>query len=116
MKSIFILLTFSLSLISCKKDSIIPDSEIPAWLRTRIAVDEMKIEADPQSGLDVAAWIRYEFRDEFFYEYHNMLSSSGPEVYNTGGIKVNSELPYTYYNSQKCCKKFVWKGPAYIGF
>jgi hypothetical protein len=115
MKKIIIPFILSIILFSCEKEK--SDSyDIPAWLKLRIAEDESKIAADPRSGLDIAAWIRYEYRDLYYYEYHNMLSSSGPKVYNSIGDLVNFvENSYMDYLSGKCCKKYIWKGSAYFG-
>jgi len=114
MKKVIIPFVLSLILFSCEKDKPVAD-DIPAWLKVRIAEDESKIEADSSSGLDIAAWIRYEYRGSFYYEYHNMLSSSGPKVYNSKGDQINYGISYMDYLADKCCKKYIWKGPAYIG-
>lgn len=113
---IFLLfLVFTIS--SCEKDYLIPKSEVPDWLRKRIAQDEKEIKSNPQSGLDIAAWIRYEYLDNYYFEYHNLLSSAGPVTYDYDGviIMLNQE-PYLNYNADKCCKQYVWKGPSYIEY
>lgn len=104
---------------SCEKEhneQFGPDDEVPTWLKTRITHDEFEINSNPQSGLDIAAWIRYKFMDEYFFEYHNLLCSAGFVTYNYEGVDVNYfEDPYKDYITNKCCKQFVWKGSSYIG-
>jgi len=114
MKKVIIPFVLSLIMFSCEKDKIATD-DIPDWLMVRIAEDESKIAADARSGLDIAAWIRYEYRGNFYYEYVNQLSSSGPKVYNRNGDLINYGIPYMDYMAGKCCKKYIWKGSAYIG-
>lgn len=114
MKKILFLLSVIVFASSCEKNQIVPDDEVPGWLKTRIARDELTIASNPQSGLDIAAWIRYKYQKEYFFEYHNMLSSSFPNVYNYAGESVNYLIdPYTDYPDKKCCKQYVWKGSAY---
>jgi len=111
----FVILVFCLS--ACTKDPfLIPTSEIPKWLQDRITRDEKIIKSDPKSGLDITAWIRYKYNNSYYFEYHNMIWSSGPEYYDFDGNKILLiNEPYLDYNSKKCCKKFVWKGPNYFG-
>jgi len=118
MKKILILCLLSLAVISCEKDYyLIPADEVPKWLKTRIAEDEKKIETNPMSGLDVAAWIRYKYESEYLFEYRNGLSSSGPELYHFDGDKTMFSLgKYLDFESSRCCKQFVWKGPNYIDY
>ena len=119
MKKILCFITISLLIISCEKwpDFLIPNSEVPKWLKERISNDEEKIKSNVQSGLDIAAWIRYKYDDDYFFEYRNLLSSSGPEMYDYSGdqIMLNQE-PYLDFETEKCCKQFVWKGSNYIDY
>ena len=118
MKKIMLIAIISLIAFSCEKDYyLIPANEVPRWLKDRISHDEKIIQSDPQSGLDVAAWIRYKYEGHYFFEYRNGLSSSGPKVYDYSGdqIMLNQE-PYLDFETEKCCKQFVWKGPNYINY
>jgi|GEM_PF-1029519 len=115
MKNLVLFLCLFLLASSCEKNQTVPDDEIPDWLKTRIAQDELTIASNPQSGLDIAAWIRYKYEREYYFEYHNMLSSSFPPVYDYAGESVNYFIdPYTDYQDKKCCKQYVWKGSAYF--
>jgi hypothetical protein len=119
MKKVFSLITLCVLFVSCEKgpNLLLPGSEVPDWLKARIASDEKKIESNPQSGLDVAAWIRFKFRDAYYFEYRNGLSSAGPEIYNFSGNKILlTQEPYINFQAEKCCKEFVWKGPSYIDY
>lgn len=112
-KSIILIMT--LFIFSCEKDD--PKNEtIPDWLKSKIAQDIEQIKNDPQSGLDFAAWIRYKYDNNFYFEYRNILSSSGPLTYNCEGSVVHfGETSEDYFN-KRCCKLYIWKGSAYIDF
>ena len=117
MKKLVLFFSFSLILISCEKDKIIQNPEIPYWLQDRIARDEEMIKSNPQSGLDIAAWIRYEYAGNYYFEYHNLLSSAGPPAYNYDGTQlVFNQDTYLEYDSNKCCMKYIWKGPSYFEY
>ena len=111
------ILFFCLS--ACTKDPfLIPKSEIPKWLQDRITQDEKVLKTDPDAGPSITSWIRYKYNDSFYFEYHNMVWSSGPWYYNLDGNKLiynNDSTFFQDYNLKKCCKQFVWKGPNYIG-
>jgi len=120
MKKYLIFLIPSLLLISCQKDSSLKDSEIPGWLKERIALDEAVILANPASGLDCAAWIRYDSSGDHFYVYFNMLLSSWPPVYDSDGTQLSfmddggfDDKAYKKFRNSLCCKKYVWKGEKY---
>ena len=116
MKKLVLLIAVLSLVISCEKDYLIPDSEVPDWLRKRIAQDEKLIKSNPQTGLDIAAWIRYKYQSDYYFEYHNLLSSAGPVAYDYDGLVMSNREQYLKYNADKCCKKFVWKGPSYIEY
>lgn len=110
-----LLLLPALLLISCEKQYLVPADEVPGWLKTRIAEIEEEIAENPKSALNIGAWIRYEYKDQYYYEWHNPLSSSFPPVYNADGDMMTYawDGDDEYYN-EKCCKKFVWKGSSWI--
>ena len=95
MKNLVLFLCFFLLASSCEKNQTVPDDEVPGWLKTRIAQDELTIASNPQSGLDIAAWIRYKYQKEYYFEYHNMLFSSFPPVYNYAGRRSVTSLIHT---------------------
>ncbi len=112
------LLAFSIIIffISCEKSSeyLIPESEVPEWLKTRIAQDIKTLESDPRSSLRISAWMRTEFEGEYYYEFINLLSSAEPMTYKSDGTKfIYTDNGFMDYQSGKCCKKYVWKGPDY---
>lgn len=115
MKRLSIIFMLAVLTLSCENELLVHDSEVPGWLKDRIANDEALIEASPQSGLDMAAWIRYRYDGSYYFEYYNVLSSSFPNIYNEGGIKVMSGYEeYQAFSSGRCCKTYVWKGKSYI--
>jgi hypothetical protein len=121
MKKLFTFIAFCLLLTSCNKISapnlLLPGSQVPKWIQEKIISDEMEIAANPQSGLDISAWIRYEFQDAYYFEYRNGYSSSGPVVYNYKGTKILlNQPPFTSFETGKCCKAFVWKSIHYIDY
>ena len=84
-------------------------------MQERINHDEAIIKLDPKSGLDIAAWIRYEYKGNFYYEYLNLLSSAGAEIYQNDGTKFdNTKIDIFDYQSNRCCRHYIWKGPSYI--
>ncbi len=114
MKKIIFLLALVLLTVACEKSKT-QDFEIPAWIQERINHDEEIIRSNPQSGLDIAAWIRYEYNSKLYYEYLNLLSSSGPEIYQNDGTKLQyADINIYEYQSEKCCRYYVWRGPSYI--
>ena len=114
MEKLIFLLAFVLLTISCEKTKT-QDPEIPSWVQERINHDEAIIKSDPRSGLNIAAWIRYEYKGNFYYEYLNLLSSAGPEIYQSDGTKFNNtEFDIFDYQSNRCCRHYIWKGQSYI--
>jgi hypothetical protein len=114
MKRLIFLFALVLITVSCEKTKT-QDPEIPSWVQDRINHDEEIIKSDPKSGLDIAAWIRYEYKSKLYYEYLNLLSSAGPEIYQYDGTKFdNTEIDIFDYQSKKCCRYYIWKGPSYI--
>ena len=117
MKKTFVLIVLSLCIFSCEKDNLVSGDEVPEWLKVRIAQDEVEIKRNPQSGLDIGAWIRYKYLSNYYFEYHNLLSSAGPPIYDYNGVIIMlDQEPYLNYYDDKCCKQFVWKGPSYIEY
>jgi hypothetical protein len=115
MNKLLLLLSFSLLMITCEKEKISQYPETPDWLKARIALDEEIIKSNPQSSLGIADWIMYNYDGNYYIEYLNLLSSSFPPVYNYDGVQITyNQDTYLAYTSNKCCKKYVWKGPLYI--
>ena len=116
MRKFLILFAFLALVASCSKDKDNDtENQLPAWLQERIAADEKESAANPQSGLDLGAWLQYSYKDSVYFEYHNLLMSSLPKVYQYDGTEVNfMPVEYADYQKGKCCKKFVWKGKSYF--
>ena len=112
MKKIVLILLLPLLVISCEKERFVAQDEIPKWLKDRIEHDEMIIASNPQSGLDCAAWIRYKYEKNYYFEYINMLSSSGPQIYDYSGTRYFPPDIFDYQEN-RCCKMYVWKGSWY---
>lgn len=117
-KSIIFNTVLAFLLLSCEKkaDFLIPESEIPNWLKTKIVSDESTLKSNPESSISISAWIRYEYGGDYYYEFINLLSSAGPMVFKSDSTEFNyREVNFFDYQSGKCCKRYVWKGPSYFG-
>jgi|SRR5512133_3483178 hypothetical protein len=116
MKNLILLLVPVIMMFSCEKDNDPKTEPLPVWLQVRIDHDEGLINENPKSGLDFAAWIRYEYKDKYYFEYRNLLSSIGPLTYSfDGDLAIFENNIFTDYLNNRCCEVFVWKGPSYIG-
>ncbi len=114
MKKILLILLPALILVSCEKNYLVPGDEVPGWLKDRISDTEKEIRKNPHSGLDISAWIRYSYDNEYYFEYHNLLSSSFPPIYNyRGDMMTFSWDSNDAYQKDKCCKEYIWKGPSW---
>ncbi len=117
MKNILIsLFALILLLSSCKKDYLIPSDELPGWLKSKISQDEQIIKEQPKLMNAYGGWLRYSWNNEYYFEYHNELSSSLPMATS---FNEETKIPsYTdnEYNREKCCLTYVWKGPKFSGF
>ncbi len=115
MKRIILLFSFALLILSCEKAKIEPNPEIPDWLKDRIAQDEETLKSNPRSALNVSAWIRYAYDCKYYFEFVNLLSSIGPQIYMQDGTKfIYTDKNFSKYQSEKCCKLYIWRGPSYI--
>ncbi len=118
MKKLALLLFFSIMFFSCEKDFLIPDKEVPKWLKTEISEDEQEIVDFPQSWKNYGGWLRYEWQNDYYFEYHNALSSSLPQPISAKGDTLHFYVfeTTTDYYKEKCCKQYVWKAPKYEEF
>jgi hypothetical protein len=116
MKKLILLLVFPLIFISCEKNSdinyLVPENEIPAWLKTIIQQDEQVINTTPKYIASYGAWKRYEWNNEFYFEYINPLSSyRGTAIAFSGeAMSFDENTPFI---KERCCMKYVWKAPSY---
>ncbi len=116
MKTIVTLsLTLFLFLISCEKDYLIPSNEIPDWLKLKIDQDEQFYKDNTRSMVAYGCWVRFSWQSEYYFEYHNILSSSSPRAisYDRDTLKILANDINTDYCKEKCCKEYVWKGPKF---
>ena len=118
MKRLILLFAFFLFLSSCeKKDVLVPENEIPIWLKNQIKSYELELQQNPDqfvaSGI---AWIRYKWNGKYYFELRNMISSTFayPISFDQDTLKVCPVCLGTDYHDNKCCKQFAWKGPHYI--
>ena len=65
-----------------------------------------------------AAWIRYKWQEEYYFEYHNMASSFLIMPISATGdtLHFSPGATSTNYYKEKCCRQYVWKGPNYKEF
>jgi len=115
MKKMALMFFFSLLLFSCEKDFLIPDKEVPDWLKSKINQDEQMMNDYPSSCLYYGAWLRYNWQDEYYFEYHCSCSSSSPRAISTKGdtLHIWANDVTTDYYKEKCCRQLVWKAPKY---
>ena len=110
------MILLSILLISCEKEYLVPENELPQWLKNSIRRDEQFIEAHPHGLAAMGAWYRTRFNDEYYYEYFNLLLSSMPRPISHSGdtLEVWVGDTDTNYHKEKCCGIYVWKGPDYF--
>jgi hypothetical protein len=115
MKKITLIFFFSLLLSSCEKDFLIPDKEVPEWLKAEIKKDEQAVREYPSSCLSYGAWLRYTWQDEYYFEFHCSCSSSSPRAISAKGdtLHILANDVATDYYKEKCCRILVWKAPDY---
>ena len=115
MKKFLLLLILSLTFFSCEKEYLIPENEVPEWLKAEIKQDEKIIKESPKLMNAHGAWLRYKWQEEYYFEYHNMLSSSLIMPISATGDTLHfspGDISTEYYK-EKCCRQYVWKGPNY---
>jgi len=118
MKHYIFVFSLFLLIASCEKSSdyLIPESQVPEWLKARIVQDEKTLESDPRSSLSISAWMRTEYKGAYYFEFINLLNSSMPQPYNFDGTEFKyTDSGFIEYQSGKCCSKYVWKGSDYFG-
>jgi hypothetical protein len=115
MKKTALWLFFSAMLISCEKDYLIPDREVPIWLKMQINQDEKVMKDNPSSCRYYGAWLRYNWHNEYYFEYHCSCSSSSPLAISVEGdtLRLVANDVTTDYYKEKCCRQLVWKAPEY---
>src|SRR5688572_28225099 len=108
---IIALVIMLLGAMACsKKDDVTVSLEIPEWLQLQVTQDESIIAADEKRMQNYGAWIRYEFRGSYYYEYDNPLSSLSRNPYSREGIRIDlATTPYATYWQERCCAQYVWQ-------
>jgi hypothetical protein len=115
-KKILPILVLALFFSSCEKDYLLPESELPQWLKSTIQKAEQAIEENSKTMDAMGAWKRTEWNNTHYYEYFNPLMSSMPSPISHSGDTLNVWVgdANTDYHKEKCCSIFVWKGPDFI--
>ncbi len=115
MKKALILVIATLVFFSCEREYLIPQSEVPKWLKVKIAEDEAYAKDKPSSMIAWGTWSRTKWNDQLYYEYYNPLSSSlaKPISHNQDTLNTYVGVNESGYNSEKCCSVIVWEGPGY---
>lgn len=118
MKKVLFLVSIAIAILSCEKDYLIPKRQIPDWLKDQIEVLDQKIKEDPSKMSSYGAWTRYEWRNDYYFEYFNPLSSyiGGPISFSGDTLNIFTGPLIMDYTNEKCCKQYVWKGPKYTEF
>lgn len=108
------LILFCITVISCEKDYLIPANEIPDWLKEQIKISEQKIKDDPSIMPAYGSWVRFNWKNEHYFEYSNPLSSSIglPISFHGDTLKIFNPT-VADYTKEKCCMRYVWKGPGF---
>lgn len=118
MKNPIILISFALVMLSCEKDYLIPKEDIPDWLKTRIEISDKLLKDKPKAMDAYGAWIRYEWENDYYFEYSNILSSyiGGPITFQGDTLGYITDPRVMDYAQNRCCKQYVWKGPRFKEF
>jgi hypothetical protein len=115
MKNPIIIISVALLMLSCEKDNFIPKEEIPDWLKTRIEIFDLLLKDSPKAMDAYGAWLRYEWENNYYFEYHNPLSSRTIQPISFQGDTLDyfTDPRAMDYDKNRCCKQYVWKGPRY---
>jgi hypothetical protein len=110
------LLLLASLLISCEKETLVPEDEWPQWLKTTIEEQEQSISEDARSLYAVGAWKRTTWNRVYYYEYYNLLLSSMPRAISHSQDTLETYVGDTDsdYHHEKCCGVWIWKGPRFI--
>jgi hypothetical protein len=114
--SIFPLILLFILLSSCEKEYLVPESELPEWLKDTIEEQVQSIQENPKGMAAMGAWKRAKWNRVYYYEYHNPLLSSMPRPISHSGDTLGiwvGDIDTDYYK-KKCCIAWVWKGPEFI--
>lgn len=114
MKKYIFLIVVSISILCCHKDQSLLVNDVPEWLKNNISALEQQIKTDPGTIVAYTAWVRYEWENDYYFEYLNYSSSfkTGPTS-RDGQILSITDPIYINYENEKCCQEYVWKGPRF---
>ena len=112
MKGIVLFLGCCCLLASCEKEYLIPENELPQWLKTSIDQDLEIIAENSGSMRALGKWIRSEWKNEYYYEYQNALlcSMQSPISHYNDTLSIYHSNSNTNYYNEKCCEVVVWNG------
>jgi len=115
-RRILALILLALLLSSCEKEYLVPENELPQWLKDNIQEQKQSIQEHPNGMAAMGAWRRASWNKVYYYEYHNALLSSMPRPISHSGDTLEvwvGDIDTDYYK-EKCCVSWVWKGPQYL--
>jgi len=112
MKKIVILVFLTLSILSCEKNKSLLIKDIPDWLKTQISGLEQEIKANPSSLTVYSAWVRYEWKNDYYFEFMDPPRSYRHLPKNLDGTNINP-ADFDNYEKEKCCMEYVWKAPKH---
>ena len=114
MKRTLLPVLFIIITLSCEKTGIDLSPDIPQWLANRIEADKLEAGTEIHSESAVSAWVRYSYQDKYYFENVSLFSSLWPKVYRSDRTEFEfSDSGYSNYQTGKCCKLILWKGPLY---
>ena len=114
MKKFLALLLLSISTLSCEKDKFNSNKDIPDWLNSQIALLEQEIKSNPSTLTVYSAWMRYEWKNAYYFEFIEPPRSYRflPKDINGNNLNIADPI-YSDYEKEKCCMIYIWKGPKY---
>lgn len=101
-----------LYLASCQEDEPGVNMDLPQWLKEKTQYDEDYVSQNPKSMFAYGVWLRTEWKESYYFEYSNQLSSSlyRPVTYECDTLKVFIGDNKSFYHNEKCCSMVIWHG------
>jgi hypothetical protein len=112
MKKAIILVFLTLAILSCEKDKSLLIKDIPDWLRIQISSLEKEIKTDPSTLTSYSAWVRFEWKNDYYFEYIDPPRSYKSLPRCLDGTDLNI-ADFDNYEKEKCCLEYVWKAPKH---
>jgi uncharacterized protein YcfL len=67
MKKLALLLFISIMFVTCEKDYLISNKDVPDWLKADIKLQEQIIKDSPQLMNAYGGWLRYDCQNEYYF-------------------------------------------------